>query len=101
MQHLESGKRRLIICAYGFEERSLAWTNLQIGEKILTDACVIKYTNPKGKNKIVDLKKNLRKLGISSPVEIDYNILGAENIETEIEGYLKDIVGKYDEIILI
>lgn len=96
---LESGKRRLIICAYGFEERSLAWTNLQIGEKILTDACVIKYTNPKGKNKIVDLKKNLRKLGISSPVEIDYNILGAENIETEIEGYLKDIVGKYDEII--
>jgi len=97
---LDNDKKRLLICAFGFEDRSLAWTNFQRGNKILTDAYVIKYQNPKGKNKLIELKKNLKEIGVAKPIEQNYDVLGQNNIEATIEEYLKNINDLYDEIIL-
>jgi len=97
---LDTNARRLLICAFGFEERSLAWTNLQRDNKVLTEAYVIKYQNPKGKNKIIELKKKLKALGVTKPIEQNYSILGQENIESIIEQYLAEASNRFDEIVI-
>lgn len=96
-------KSRLYISAYGFEERSLGWTNLQLKKAqgaILTDAFIIKYENSKGKNKIKELQENLNNLGVGSPLEFAYDVLSVEDIESLLEKKLVTILSNYDEIIL-
>lgn len=89
--------KRLLLAAYGFEERSLGWATYQ--EKngdILTDAVIINYLNPKSKNKIDELKDALGKIGVSSPNDIGYDIFDQHHIETIIEKKIDKYINKYD-----
>ncbi len=100
-EKLKTLKRRLLITAYGFEERSLGWSQFQKDNKaVLENAIIVKYENPKGKNKIAELKKNLKSIGIRNPVDLRYNVLGSDNIETEIENKLENLIPQCEEIVL-
>lgn len=100
-EKLEAGRKVLLICAYGFEERSLAWTNFQLKcDAKIASAFVINYDNPKGKNQIRELKKNLKKMGVSKIHEVSYDGAGTDNIELRIENEIKSIFDTYDEIVL-
>ena len=67
---------------------------------VFKSAYIVRYENPKGKNRILDLKKILKPLGVTRPVELRYNILGNENIEQGIEENFQGMLTEFDEIIL-
>jgi hypothetical protein len=98
---IDSVKNRLLISAYGFEERSLAWTAYQVKlEAKLNHALIVKYLSPKGKNKIQELKKNLKRLGVKKPTELEYDVAGCDDIETNISNCIQNIIYKYDEVVI-
>ena len=98
---ISPNRKVLLITAYGFEERSLGWTEFQIKHKAkINSAIVVKYENPKGKNKVRELKKNLKSLGIESFAELPYDGNGVEDIEKKIEEKINDIYEFFDEIII-
>jgi hypothetical protein len=100
---LNKAKKRLYISAYGFEERSLGWTNFQLKKakvQMLSDAFIIKYSNSKGKNKITELRENLNDLGVTYPNEFQYDNYSIDDIESVLEEKLVKAISNYEEIIL-
>jgi hypothetical protein len=96
-----TNSKRLLIAAYGFEERSLGWSRHQVNnEEVISDAIIINYKNPKGDNKITELRESISKIGVSYPYEIDYDIFGTHNIEAVLEKKFQKIIDKYSEIII-
>lgn len=98
----DDGKKRLLIAAYGSEQRTMGWTSCQKTNtsSILTDALMIYYSpTTKGANKIRQLKKALKLLGAKDPKEIKYNVYDPDFIENRLEDKLK-IYTDYNEIIV-
>lgn len=93
-------KRRLFIGAYGFEDRSVGWVTIQNLENIVQNALIVKYENPKGKNKVLELKKSLKKIGVKRIKELKYGIITEVNIEEQIENELEQSISDYEEVIL-
>jgi hypothetical protein len=93
-EQLKPGVKRVLIAAYGFEDRSLGWVRSQKQQQgILTDAILFRYKRSRAKNRVVELNRALSELGVTTPREIHYD-LGArfpgnveDNIEEEFENY--------------
>jgi hypothetical protein len=99
-QLLTRKKGRLLIASYGFEDRSLSWSNLQKNQgAILSAALIIKYEPEKGVNKIKEFKQNLTKIGVSYPDELSFNYLDPSNFEKKLVGVLRQI-NQYEEIVI-
>src|SRR4051812_34575806 len=97
---LTSGQSRLYISAYGFEDRTLGWLNLQKYQKeILTDVLMVRYIHQKGDNKVHGVRASLAEIGISKPKEWEFDITYPFEIEHSIEQKLNDFQ-KYEEIVL-
>ena len=100
-QLLNPGPIRLFMGAYGFEQRSLGWSDYQIHQgSVLSRGFLFKYRHRKGRNLIHELRHNLQLLGISEPNDITYDVPSPHTIETEIEQKIWPILDKIDEIIL-
>ena len=94
-------KKRLFIGAYGFEQRSLGWSNYQEGQgAILTKALMFRYKHSKGKNRISELCKSLAKIGVSKPKDIVFDILSPHNFENVILNNLVQEFVDIDEIVV-
>lgn len=96
---------RLYIGAYGFETRSTGWLEFQ-GDQgtdsgpILEKAYMMKYKNPKGKNRIKESKEALKAIGIKTPIDIIFDVREPYCIEDILSKKSKDFIRKTDEIIL-
>jgi len=98
---LQQGIKRLFVGTYGFEDRSLGWTNYQSGQgAILCAALLLRYKHPKGKNRIAELKKSLANLGISQPQEVYYDLRFPYNIENIIDKKFKTLLAEVEEVVL-
>lgn len=96
---LTPDKRRLFIGAYGFEDRSLGWVESQEGD-ILKYACVFRYLNPKGRNKIADLRKHLKRLGAIKIEDVNYKVRYPHNIERRLLKQLENVLPLIDEVVV-
>jgi hypothetical protein len=97
---LDPGKKRLLIAAYGSEDRTLGWSNSQSSRgKILSEALMIKYEPEKGHNKIKEVKKNLIQLGIDFPEDFPMDVYNPYELEDRLEIRFGNI-NYYEEIIL-
>jgi hypothetical protein len=100
-EKLTRNKKRLLIAAYGFEKRSVGWARFQKGQgTVLESALIIKYLNPKGKNRVEELQKAINNIGIDYPLHLDYDIFSPHNIETLIQKRFEKLIPKYDEVII-
>jgi len=98
---LEPSKKRLYIGAYGFEDRSVGWMESQKEKSsILDHAFMIKYQNPKGKNRIEESKKALSKICKARPIDIVYNVSSPYQIEDLIVEKIGKFFPSVDEIVL-
>lgn len=100
-EQLTSGVRRLYIGTYGFEDRSLGWVNHRINKRnILSDAIIVRYSHPKGRNKIQQMNIALQALGVSKPREIKYDLWATHSIEETLLTEFGSLNDKYDEIVI-
>ncbi len=98
---LQPDTKRLFIGAYGFEQRSLGWTNYQADQGvILNRAIVFRYKHPKGKNRVHQLRKNLKRLGVADIKDIPYDVHFPHNIEDIIDKKFGDLFLDIDEIVV-
>lgn len=98
---LTPDKQRFLIGAYGSEPRTLGWLDFQKEQgPILTDAYMIKYSPPKGKNRISDIQKALVHIGVTTPIEIKYNTISPHDIENKLSKNLSQNFSKVDEIVI-
>lgn len=99
---LNPQERRLFIGAYGFEDRSSGWLNLQERGEILTDALMFRYRRPKGKNRRNSIRKALERVGAASPIEVtyDYSARFPGNIEEIIDAEFVKNAFDVDEIVV-
>ncbi len=90
--------RRLFIGAYGFEDRQTGWCDLKGHSRgIVKDALVFKYKNPKGKNRVKDLKARLNALG-ADITSLEYDTAIPQSVEDLVSERLSSL--DYDEIIV-
>jgi hypothetical protein len=100
-EKLLPGTNRLFIGAYGFEPRSLGWINFYSGHgEILKKALIIKYKNPKGKNKIQQMKKALDICGVREILEIKYDTKAPYNFNEMLSGAFKSHKENIDEVVV-
>jgi hypothetical protein len=93
--------RRLFVGAYGFEKRSLGWTDHQHGQgSILDRALVFRYQNPKGRNKTKQLRNALKRLGAHDIEELPYDTLDPGMMEDPAEDVLRQLSQTVDEIVV-
>lgn len=98
---LQPDKKRLFIGAYGFEQRSLGWANHQAKQgAILNSAVVFRYKHPKGKNRIRQLRKTLTGLGVTSIMDVPYDVQSPHNIEDRIEKKFRNLMFDFEEIVV-
>ncbi len=98
---LQHSIKRVYIGSYGFEDRSLGWVDFQKEQGlILNHAMIFKYYHSKGTNRIIKLRKSLRKIGVNKPIDVQYNVRTPHNIEDIIDSKLKNILMKTEEIII-
>ncbi|MEI9897580.1 MAG: hypothetical protein WDN28_27915 [Chthoniobacter sp.] len=96
---LEPGPKRAFIGAYGFEPRAIGWCNRQNARGgVLNAAFMFRYLNPKGPNRIEELKSALVKLGASKPHVIRYDILLPQPSEDAVMEEIN--VDAFDEIVV-
>jgi len=96
---LPTNKIRLYIGAAGFEDRSLGWCDqLAAQSEVIASAYVFKYINPKGRNRTLELRAKLRRLGASRVVPIKYDVLCPQQLEATLPSKLA--LDGYDEIVL-
>jgi len=97
---LEPGAHRLMIGAYGFEERSLGWARFQNGQgAVVSDALVFRYVHPKGRNRIQELHGLLSGIGASNVREAEYDMSFPHDIERTVGKVLHATSQQYDEVI--
>ncbi|MCI0564262.1 MAG: hypothetical protein MN733_37790 [Nitrososphaera sp.] len=95
---LTGASRRLFIGAYGFEDRQTGWCCLQGHVPgILKDALVFKYKNPKGKNRIRELRAYLESLGADIG-NLQYDTGMPQPVEDEVSERLSSL--DYDEVVV-
>lgn len=100
---LKPDAKRLLIAAYGFEDRSLGWTTLQSGRgNLLTDALLFDYGQPKGPNRVLELHSAVTGLGAAHPtaVSYDYGSRFPGSIEETIEAEISKHTLGVDEVIV-
>lgn len=98
---LNPDKQRLLIGSYGSEPRTLGWLDFQKEQgSILTNAYMIRYSPPKGKNRISDIQKALVHIGVTNPIEIKYNTISPHDIENKLSKNLSQNFSKVDEIVI-
>ncbi|MBU0576910.1 hypothetical protein KJ654_04630 [Patescibacteria group bacterium] len=98
---LQPDSKRLFIGAYGFEQRSLGWSNYQKEQgDILNLALLFRYVHPKGKNRIKELRLALTEIGVSTRVDIPYNVYSPHNIEDIFSQKLGQVLSEIDEVIV-
>ncbi|MCL4519879.1 MAG: hypothetical protein M1587_11860, partial [Thaumarchaeota archaeon] len=92
--------KSLYVASYGFEERSLGWTNSLIDSKSrVSDSLIFNYVHPRGRNRVADMRRNLKKIGEVSMHEISYDLLSPQGTEDSISESLRLFEDK-DEIII-
>lgn len=99
--YLDSNKKTLLISSYGFEDRTLGWTNYQVtNQGKLSHVLMYKYSPKKGDNKIKQINANLEKLGISKSncTTLDYNVNSPNLVEFELSDFLQKM--NFDEIVV-
>ncbi len=97
---LEEGVSRCYVGAYGFEERSLGWTAAQKTQgKVIQQAVVFRYSHAKGKNRIRDLRRNLKLIGAKKIVNAPYDVWAPHNIEELYDDGLVTELAKFDEVV--
>ena len=94
---LGGDQKRLFVGAYGFEERSLGWPRRQMNAS-LTTAIIFNYKHPKGKNKIVELRHELARLGAKRPRDLECDVRCPYPIEELLNVEFETL--EYDEIVL-
>lgn len=100
---LKKNIKRLFIGAYGFEDRSTGWLEHQQKQGIILDlACMIKYKNPKGRNRIKRIRQIFEKIGINQNkiTEIVFDVKSPFNIETNLSERLLNLLTQYEEIVI-
>src|SRR5439155_6770889 len=99
--HLEQGVSRCYVGAYGFEERSLGWTELQKPQgKVIERAFIFRYGHVKGRNKIRDLRENLGDIGAGHVEDVHYDVWTPHDIEDLYDSHLIGELSRFDEIIV-
>lgn len=100
-EKLQPGSNRLLIGAYGFEDRSLGWLHHQEGQGgILRNALIFRYSPSKGRNRILDLRQAIDGLGVIDPKEIHFDVRHPHKIEDQISRELDGFLLDMDEIII-
>jgi len=96
----QAGNRLLVAC-YGFEQRSLGWAELQEHACLSTgNALIFRYKRPKGKNRINQLRKELKRLGVIQPTEVSCDGRYPITIEKDIESALQEQLSGKDEVVI-
>jgi len=100
-EQLVSDRRRLLIAAYGFEDRSLGWVHSQKDAGcILSGALIFRYVHSKGRNRVSALRKAIVPLGVTSPLDACYNLSAPHSIEDSIGNKLAQLLPGIDEVIV-
>jgi hypothetical protein len=100
---LKPNGKRLLVAAYGFEDRSFGWTTHQSRcEGLLSHALLFDYSRPKGPNRVLELQSNVIALGATQPtvVSYDYGSRFPGSIEETIEAEINRNVVDVDEVIV-
>ncbi len=98
---LSTDQKRLLIGAYGFEDRSLGWAHFQEGQgKVLDWALTFRYVNPKGRNRVKPLRQALERIGVSSPVDIPCNVISPHQMENSLSQHLQPMLAEADEVVI-
>jgi hypothetical protein len=100
---LKPDAKRLLIAAYGFEDRSLGWTSHQSGRgRLLAHALLFDYSQPKGPNRVLELQSAVTALGATQPtaVSYDYGSRFPGSIEETIEAEISEHTLGMDEVIV-
>src|SRR5258707_1864238 len=98
---LSATGRRLFVGAYGFEKRSLGWVYHQNGQgSILERALRFRYENPKGRNKTLQLRDALNRLGANKIDELPYDTLDPGMMEDSVEDVFCELSQEVDEVVL-
>jgi hypothetical protein len=83
---LLSGPKRLLIAAYGFEDRALGWSESQEGSRhVLHSALLIRYFPSKGYNNVSGLDRNIKELGDLNVREIRHNAYSPHDLESDFD----------------
>lgn len=94
---------RLYIGAYGFEARSTGWLEYQKDQgtgAILEKAFMVKYKNPKGKNRIKESSEALETIGIKTPTDIIFDVREPYLVEDILSKNPGNFIHQAEEIIL-
>lgn len=101
VSQLDSHHRRLLITAYGFEERALGWPESQYEcAPSLSQALIFRYVRPKGRNRIAALRRAVARLCTSLPVEVRYDVRSPHTVETHLDLALKSELNRVDEVVV-
>ena len=93
--------KRVYVAAYGFEDRSLGWAQKAHGLAPDKNSSILfKYENPKGENRVEELRALLRKAGITRRSEIKYQINSLSSLEDSVEKAFSGINDKVEEVVL-
>lgn len=89
-ESINDSAKRIYIAASGFEERALGWCQLQVKNRAhLERAYLFRYLNPKGPNKVRQLRSLVLKLGRPQIRELHYDLLQPQPIESLVTKQLR------------
>ncbi len=98
---LEPGMSRCYVGAYGFEERSLGWTESQKPQgDVIEKAIIFRYVHVKGRNRIRDLRENLKHIGAKTIDDVHYDVWTPHDIEDLFDSNLIGELSKFDEVVV-
>lgn len=98
---LSPRNKRLFLGAYGFEQRSLGWTNYQEEQgDVLNCALMFRYVHSKGRNRIEQLRQALAKIGVSRPIDIPYNGHSPHKMEDLLSRNLELVLPELEEVVV-
>ena len=93
------GKRRLLIAAEGFEERSIYWLHSLPVDLFFDDAYVCKY-KPEKKARLGELLDEIVPRTINEPRQIEFHRFEPTFFEIQMHDLLKDNAHSYEEIVI-
>lgn len=93
--------KRVYIAAYGFEDRSLGWAQKAHGLPPDKNSSILfKYENPKGENRIRELRALLREAGVTRRREITYQFNSLSSLEDSVKEAFSDLNSEVEEVVL-
>jgi len=93
-----SARRKILILAEGFEERSLSWIDNEKNTLIFDEAIICKYFNHK-KTRFDDLKIAVKKHCKTEPIVFEYNRFEPTSFEMNFRFKIQSI-SDYDEVFI-